>query len=113
MTANRDNKPKLASNGRFVQYSGMNRRASLSVSGRVQGVCFRMSAVDEAERLGLTGWVRNTRDGGVEIAAEGPEDALSAFVDWCRTGPPLARVDGVRVEWTDATGEFDAFETRY
>jgi acylphosphatase len=65
------------------------------VSGHVQGVSFRDWTVRTAKRLGLIGWVRNTRDGRVEILAEGEEAAIGALVDACREGPPLARVENV------------------
>lgn len=75
--------------------------ARFLVSGKVQGVCFRASARDEARRLGLAGWARNLADGGVEVLAAGaPEalDALDALERWLRVGPPLARVERVRRE---------------
>jgi len=70
----------------------------LIVRGRVQGVWYRGWAVDQAVELGLDGWVRNRRDGNVEILAAGPEDALDAFAVRCRRGPPAARVEQVTVE---------------
>ena len=86
------------------------KRFEIKVSGWVQGVFFRHTARSHAEKLGLTGWVRNETDGSVTIAAEGEEQALKQFLDWCRRGPPLARVDEINVEWKDATGEFKRFE---
>ena len=65
------------------------------VSGRVQGVGFRDWVVRTAQRSGLTGWVRNLKDGRVEIVAAGDEEALQALVDGCRQGSPLARVEHV------------------
>lgn len=76
----------------------------LVVVGRVQGVAFRAYAVDEATRLGLSGWVRNRPDGTVEARAEGSRQAVDAFVAWCRHGPPAARVQDVRVSAEAATG---------
>jgi acylphosphatase len=68
------------------------------VRGRVQGVWFRGSAREEADRLGLVGWARNRPDGSVEIVAQGAPSAIERFVEWCRHGPPGARVsDLVRV----------------
>jgi acylphosphatase len=72
--------------------------AHLFVQGRVQGVCFRMYCQQEAERCGLTGWVRNLSDGRVEIVAQGPASALKPFLAWCRKGPPAARVDRLTSE---------------
>lgn len=65
------------------------------VSGRVQGVSYRDFVVRTAYRLGLIGWVRNLRDGRVEMVAAGDEAAIGALVDACREGPPLARVEHV------------------
>jgi acylphosphatase len=70
-------------------------RARIVVRGRVQGVWYRGSARDEARSLGLVGWARNRADGSVEILAQGPATALDRFVEWCREGPPLARVRSV------------------
>jgi len=70
--------------------------ASLRVEGRVQGVGYRWWAVGEAQRLGLSGWARNRRDGSVEILAIGAADAISALEDACAEGPPAARVASVR-----------------
>lgn len=85
----------------------------LVIAGRVQGVCYRMNAVDEARRLDLAGWVRNTGNGGVELLAEGPEEDLAALLAWCRRGPPHARVIDVDVSYSPATGEFRDFEVAY
>ena len=82
----------------------------LLISGRVQGVGFRYSMVEEAERLGATGWVRNLRDGTVEAVVDGADDAVAALVAWARRGPPAARVAGVRI--SEAQGSFERFEMR-
>ena len=82
----------------------------LVVVGRVQGVAFRAYAVDEATRLGLTGWVRNRMDGTVEARAEGRPEAVEAFVAWCRHGPPLAEVDELRVTEVPPTGVDRGFQ---
>ena len=65
------------------------------VLGRVQGVGFRYSALREAERNGLNGWVRNTADGEVEIWVEGQADKLAVFIAWLHRGPSLSRVEKV------------------
>jgi len=70
------------------------------VHGRVQGVGYRDAAVQAAFTLGIGGWVRNRGDGTVEAHAQGPAQAVERFVEWCRKGPPLARVS--RVEAIDA-----------
>jgi acylphosphatase len=65
------------------------------IAGRVQGVFFRASCADEARRLGVVGFARNLRDGRVEVVVEGDVDSVDALVEWCRHGPPNARVDDV------------------
>ncbi len=82
----------------------------LVVVGQVQGVAFRIRAIEEASRLGLTGWVRNRHDGTVEARAEGTPQAVQAFVAWCHHGPPAARVEEVRVATVPTTGLDGAFE---
>ena len=89
------------------------RRVHVFIRGRVQGVGFRAFTRHEARVLGLTGWVRNLRDGRVEAVIEGPAEKVRQLLVKVKTGPPAARVDGV--EATDETykGEFDAFEVRF
>ena len=67
----------------------------LSIQGRVQGVGYRWWAMEAARRLGLDGWVRNRRDGSVELLAIGPEAAVEQLVAACRHGPPSAQVSQV------------------
>ena len=86
-------------------------RLSLRIKGRVQGVGFRYSAVDEALRLGITGWVRNTPDGDVELVAEGGKEALRRLAAWGHVGPPGALVTEVEESWLPYSGEFDSFRT--
>ncbi|MCH6588225.1 MAG: acylphosphatase [Proteobacteria bacterium] len=64
------------------------KRVRVVISGRVQGVWFRGWTVDEATARGLSGWVRNRRDGTVEAVFEGAPEAVDAMVEACRTGPP-------------------------
>jgi len=85
----------------------------LLISGRVQGVCFRMYTCDEARRLSLTGWVRNLPDGRVEVQAEGPAEDLRVLRRWCHHGPAHAIVRGVEETWGDATGDFRGFRIVY
>ena len=82
----------------------------LAIRGLVQGVFYRESMRQEAARLGVTGWVRNRRDGSVEALVSGPVEAVDAIVAWCRRGPSDARVSGVEV--SAAEGEFTTFEKR-
>jgi acylphosphatase len=72
-------------------------RARVLVTGRVQGVWFRESTRERASALGLTGWVRNLRDGRVEALFEGEREAVDAALDFVREGPRLARVVSVEV----------------
>ena len=79
----------------------------LVIRGRVQGVGYRASLIDEARRLGVTGWVRNRHDGTVEAMVDGDSAAVAAIVAWARRGPPGARVADVLVENADGSfGEF-------
>jgi len=87
-------------------------RAHVVVSGRVQGVFYRQSTVDEARRRRLSGWVRNLPDGRVEVEAEGERADVEALVAWCRSGPPSAHVEELDVEWGAATGAEVGFGVR-
>ena len=80
-------------------------RVRVVVTGRVQGVWFRDSCRTEARSLGVSGWVRNRGDGAVEAEFEGPEAAVDRMVEWCRSGPPRARVDAVARESIDLVGD--------
>jgi len=82
----------------------------LKISGRVQGVGFRYSMAEEAGRLGITGWVRNRRDGTVEAVVDGDPDALEAIVAWARQGPRGSRVTDVEV--IEVAESFRRFEMR-
>lgn len=77
---------------------GAMRRVRAIVTGRVQGVSYRASTADEAQRLGLTGWVKNRADGAVELEAEGDAHVVASLLRWCEQGPPAARVAGLDVE---------------
>ena len=68
------------------------------IRGRVQGVWYRGWMVDQARRIGLSGWVRNRLDGSVEAVFSGPEQAVRAAIALCRQGPPAARVREVTEE---------------
>lgn len=87
-------------------------RLRLIVRGRVQGVFFRYSTVEEARKLGLTGWVRNLPSGDVEIVAEGKRRDLESLWAWAQVGPPGARVVEVREEWSEFSNEFREFRVR-
>jgi acylphosphatase len=85
---------------------------TVHVTGRVQGVSFRWYAVQEAERLGVHGWIRNEPDGSVAGHLEGDDDAVDAMVEWCRHGPSYAAVRNVAVLEAQPTGAA-AFDVRY
>ena len=86
----------------------MKQQVQVYYSGRVQGVGFRYTAVDLAEDLGVSGWVKNLSDGRVEILAEAEEDTLKIFLDKIRNGFS-AYIRGTQIDWKPATGEFSDF----
>jgi acylphosphatase len=90
----------------------MTKAVTVKVTGRVQGVSFRWYAVQEAERLGVAGWIRNEPDESVAGHFEGSDDAVDAMVAWCRRGPSYAAVRGVAVTEARPTGA-EAFDIRY
>lgn len=82
----------------------------LKITGYVQGVFFRAETQNEARTLGLTGWVRNNSDGGVEILAQGPLEKLQELIDWCQNGPDRASVENVGISWEKPEKTFTNFE---
>ena len=90
-----------------------NVRAVVIVSGRVQGVFFRMETQRAAGHFGVYGWVRNRPDGTVEAMMEGNSAAVHALIEWCRKGPPGASVQRVDAQWDAYTGEYKDFGIRY
>jgi acylphosphatase len=80
----------------------------LLIEGRVQGVGFRYEMTRQARRLGVTGWVRNLRDGTVEAVVDGPPDRVDAIMEWARRGPPGSEVRAVQV--SENAGSYDEFE---
>jgi acylphosphatase len=88
-------------------------RCHVIVSGRVQGVCFRMETKRVAERYGVSGWVRNNRDGTVEAVLEGEKGNVASVVEWCKKGPPHSNVNGVDIVAEDYKGEFLEFDIKY
>lgn len=85
-------------------------RVHIIVTGFVQGVGFRHGARSKAQELGLTGWVKNTVNGKVEIVAEGQKEKLEKLVGWAGKGPFLAEIEDIEVEWQESSGEFSSFE---
>ena len=82
-------------------------------AGRVQGVGFRMTAEETAHRVGVVGWVKNLRDGRVELVAEGEKQLLARFLKALRHGPMENFISNVHITWSEATEAFDEFEIRY
>jgi len=88
-------------------------RLRLHITGRVQGVWYRGATEAEARRLGVAGWVRNLPDGTVEALIEGEPAAVRALADWCRTGPPGARVRDVHEQPEPVGDELAGFRIRH
>ncbi|BCS52328.1 acylphosphatase [Geobacter sp. SVR] len=88
-------------------------RMGVTVHGLVQGVAFRHYTCRQALQLGVTGWVRNMPDGTVQGLFEGDEAAVQALVEWCRNGPPAARVESVDVCPGAYSGSFETFRTEH
>ena len=82
----------------------------LRISGRVQGVGFRMYMQREAQKLGVDGWVRNRHDGSVEAMVQGSEEAVGAIVEWARHGPRSAKVVDLKID--EGSGDYSGFEMR-
>lgn len=83
------------------------------ISGRVQGVNFRMETSLAADRYGVNGWVRNVPDGTVEAYFEGDAEKVDAMLDWCRNGPPVASVTDIKVREEEYSGKYTDFTIRY
>ena len=91
----------------------MKARAHVYIRGRVQGVFFRSETTYEAKKRGVTGWVRNMEDDRVEAVFEGEEENIKKLVEFCRRGPPGARVTRTEVTWESYSGEFRDFNIGY
>ena len=87
-------------------------RVHLSIEGRVQGIFFHYSTVEEAIRLRLRGWVQNCPEGFVEAVAEDPRQKIEELIRWCHHGHPEAYVHNVRIQWEDYKGEFKTFRIK-
>ena len=88
-------------------------RVHVFIDGRVQGVAYRFFAEKYANRLNVTGWVKNLEDGRVEVLAEGPAAPVETFLDRLREGPNLARIERFEVRREQATGEFSEFRIAF
>ena len=84
----------------------------LLIFGTVQGVFFRKSTQQKALALGLVGWVRNRKEGTVEVYAEGEEEGLISLLKWCGNGPKLAKVTRVDASWQESGGHVTSFDIR-
>jgi acylphosphatase len=89
----------------------MKQAVQLKIKGVVQGVFFRQSTLEKARELDITGWIRNCEDGSVELEAEGDENLLRVFVQWCHRGPRNAVVSNVESKNVDPKN-FIAFEIK-
>jgi acylphosphatase len=90
----------------------MNKTINCFVSGRVQGVCFRMETSQQAKILGLTGWVRNLEDGRVEVVASGEASIIDQLREWLAQGPSMAKVINVECHAIEYQ-KFPDFSIRY
>ncbi len=88
-------------------------RVRAVISGRVQGVFFRLETKHAADGFGVFGWVKNQRDGTVAAVFEGSKENVDSILAWCKQGPPYARVLNVDVKWEEYKGEFNGFEVTY
>jgi len=93
----------------------MTKKVSLHaiIHGRVQGVFFRDFIDTRANRLGITGYVRNLPDGSVEVQAEGERERIEELIDCLRAGSPAAGVEKVVTAWSEYTGDYSSFNIRY
>ncbi len=91
----------------------MTARAHVIITGKVQGVCFRIATKQEADKYGVTGWVRNRIDGSVEALFEGKKDKVDLLLKWCGDGPLTARVKKVETIWEEYKNEFETFQVLY
>jgi acylphosphatase len=88
-------------------------RAHLFIDGRVQGVFYRAFTREVAQTLGLSGWVKNLRDGKVEAVFEGEKKVIQKAIQECYAGPPGARVSNIDIQWELYTGNENGFSIRY
>lgn len=88
-------------------------RAHVIISGRVQGVYYRQNTVKQAQKLRLSGWIKNLNDGRVEAVFEGEKDMVEKIVNWTKKGPFFAKVSSVEVDWQEYIGEFNNFGIKY
>ena len=88
------------------------KQAHVFISGNVQGVGYRYFVRTNAQKLGFTGWVRNTEDGGVEAVLQDKEELIQELIHLCKEGPFMAEVKHIGFEWEDGEEEFPDFSIR-
>ena len=98
--------------GRSTAEKLVKKQVHLIISGMVQGVFFRASASGIARSLKLNGFIRNLSNGNVEVCVEGEEEALKKMLEWCRKGPPGARVEHVEIQRSESADRFEGFQVR-
>ncbi len=86
------------------------KQVHLFISGYVQGIGYRQFVKSNAQRLGLTGWVRNLSDGRVEAIVQGDKEKIEELITLCKTGPMLSEIKDVEVKWEEAAEEFSSFD---
>ncbi|MGH7203845.1 MAG: acylphosphatase [Candidatus Levyibacteriota bacterium] len=90
----------------------MLKQAHLFISGTVQGIGYRQFVKSNAQKLDLTGWVRNTEDGGVEVVLQGAEPMITMMIEQCKQGPFMAEVKQLGFEWEEIEEQFVDFTIR-
>lgn len=88
-------------------------RKHLFTGGRVQGVFFRDGAKKMAQKLGVFGWVKNKKDGSLEMVLEGEKSGVEKMEKWAQKGPIFAKIESFKSSEEEYRGEFDSFEIRY
>ncbi|ETR67053.1 MAG: acylphosphatase [Candidatus Magnetoglobus multicellularis str. Araruama] len=88
-------------------------RCHVRISGKVQGVGYRMETRRTAEKLGVKGWVKNRSDGTVEAVFEGSQDAVDQLIEWCYSGPPNANVTDIAKNWDEPIDNCQSFNSVY
>jgi acylphosphatase len=90
------------------------KHSNLKIYGKVQGIFYRMAALERAHELNLVGWVRNLEDGTVEIEVQGEKNAIERFIEWCKKGPKGAHVESVEEKTKDVKKiSFEDFKIIY
>ena len=87
-------------------------QAHLIISGKVQGVFYRASCQEVAQRLGLTGWVENLQNENVEVLAQGEKEKIEKLIEWCKKGPAGARVSDLEIKYQNIVERFISFQIK-